>query len=291
MTYPIDITDLHVHYGATHALDGVTVAIDGGVICGLLGRNGAGKSTLLATVAAYRRPTRGTVRVDGEDPYENAPLVNDICLVNDKVTRDDSKVDHVLEIAGLLQTRWDGEYARRLLDRFEIPRRTKVGQLSRGQRSALAVTVGLASRAPVTLFDEPHLGMDAAARQAFYDELLTDYIASPRTIVLSTHLIDEVAALLEDVIIIDHGRLLTHERAETLRQRGAELTGPAAAIDALTAPLHVVSERTLGRTKSVVVVDDIDDSLRREARAAGVDLGPIPLQTLFVHLTSQETTP
>ncbi|MET0580221.1 MAG: ABC transporter ATP-binding protein, partial [Ilumatobacteraceae bacterium] len=213
----IDVTGVGIDFGDTRALDDVTFRLDAGTIVGLLGRNGAGKSTLLAALAAYRRPTRGRLLVDGVDPYEDARLMSEICLVREDGDLEHStRIGQALELAGCLRPRWDHDMALGLLDVFHLSTRTRVGALSRGQRSALAVTIGIATRAPLTMFDEPHLGMDAPSRYAFYDALLADYIAHPRTIVLSTHLIDEAASLLEDVVIIDHGRLLTHQPAEEL---------------------------------------------------------------------------
>ncbi|HEX4980591.1 MAG TPA: hypothetical protein VFV63_02790, partial [Ilumatobacteraceae bacterium] len=164
--------------------------------------------------------------------FENARLMNEICLTRESGDFENSTtVGQVLELGDALRARWDQHFAERLVDRFTLPRRMKVGKLSRGQRAALAVTVGLASRAPLTMLDEPHLGMDAPSRYAFYEELLADYAEHPRTILLSTHHIDEVAFILEDVVIIDHGRLLMQSSVDHLRAAGVELTGPADAVD------------------------------------------------------------
>jgi ABC-2 type transport system ATP-binding protein len=287
MSHDIELHDLAVRFGATRAVDGVTLTLAGGTIVGLLGRNGAGKTTLLATIAALRRPTGGTVRVDGEDPYEHRRLMSEICFV-----RTDADLDRGLSVrdaAGLarrLRPTWDQTVMDRLLERFAIDAGKKVCDLSRGQRSALSVSVGLATRAPVTLFDEPHVGMDAPARYAFYDELLASYMDAPRTIVVSTHLIDEMARLFEDVVILDHGQVLAHQRADELAERGVQITGPAAAVDEITRDMAVLSTRSLGPTKSAVVFGQFNGCLRDHAAAAGVELGPIPLQDLFVSLTT-----
>ena len=194
-----------------------------------------------------------------------------------------------IAIAEAFRPRWDPVTLERLLDKFQLtPSRQKVGALSHGQRAALSVSIGIATGAPVTMFDEPHLGLDAPSRYAFYDELLDTYMATPRTIIVSTHLIDEMAALFEDVLIIDRGALLLHESAEALRSRGVELTGPTAAVDAVTTGLSVLSSRTLGPTKSSVVFGHSAGELRDRAEAAGVEVGPIPLQDLFVALTSKD---
>jgi ABC-2 type transport system ATP-binding protein len=292
MTFTVSVRDLGVRFGDTAALDGVTFDLAAGTIVGLLGRNGAGKSTLLSTLAAFRRPTSGQVLVDGEDPYEHRRLTSEIALVREDGDLDGSRtVGHSLEVAGRLRPRWDREVAERLLERFQVPAGKKVCALSRGQRSAVAVTIGIATRAPLTMFDEPHLGMDAPARYAFYDALLADYIEHPRTVVVSTHLIDEMASMLEDVVIVDHGRVLAHQPSEELAARGVELTGPTPAVDELTRDMSVLSRRTLGPTTSAVVFGDFNGHLRDHASRVGVTLGPIPLQDLFVSLTSQELVP
>jgi ABC-2 type transport system ATP-binding protein len=288
--HAIELDALTVRFGTTVAVDAVTTTIRGGAITGLLGRNGAGKSTMLATIAAYRRPTGGAVRVDGADPYEDARLMADLCLVrHDGDFNQELSVADTVSIAATFRPRWDQATAERLLDRFELTiGRKKVSTLSSGQRAALAVSIGIATRAPVTMLDEPHLGLDAPSRYVFYDELLASYMADPRTIIVSTHLIDEMASLFEDVLIIDHGRVLTHQPTDDLQARGVQLTGPADAVDAITAGMSVLSTRSLGRTKSAVVVGEFNGALRAQAAAAGVDLGPIPLQDLFVALTTQE---
>lgn len=288
--FSIELDDVTVRFGATTAVDSVSTTLAGGRITGLLGRNGAGKSTLMSTLAGYRRPTSGRIRVDGHDPYEHARVMSDTCLVRDAIpSAGSTSVKQAIELAGCLRPRWDAGFADRLLERFEIPRSSTTIKLSRGKQSALVVTLGLASRASLTMFDEPHMGMDAPSRYAFYEELLVDYMAHPRSILLSTHLIDEITNVIEDVVVIDHGRLLFNEPIDDLRSRCAALTGTADAVDDATMGMHVLSERTLGRTKSVVVLHPLDDRLRTRAAALGVDVGPLPLQDLFVHLTDPGT--
>ena len=178
-------------YGGTTALDGVTVALEAGRVHGLLGRNGAGKTTLLRLLTGLDRPSSGTVRVLGQDPFENAALAGRFCFVKESHVYPESfRVRHALRAAALLFPAWDAALAATLVERFALPADRPVKKLSRGMTSALGIVVGLASRAEVTLFDEPYLGLDAVARQTFYDALLAEVAARPRTVVLSTHLID-----------------------------------------------------------------------------------------------------
>ncbi|MDP9797204.1 ABC-2 type transport system ATP-binding protein [Catenuloplanes nepalensis] len=289
MSIPVSVRDLRVRYGDTVALDGLSFDLDGGKIYGLLGRNGSGKTTLLSVLAAFRRASAGTVLVDGEDPFENARVTRQVCLIRDNVDAEDTdRVSTVLKLAAQLRPHFDADYAARLAKQFDLPLRKRVSGLSRGGRSALGVTIGLATRAPLTIFDESYLGLDAPSRYAFYQELVADYAENPRTIILSTHLIEEVANLFEEVLIIDHGRLLAHEETDTLRRRGATVTGPAGEVDAFVAgnDLAVLGEKRLGGTKATTVYGTLTDGQRREAAAAMLEITPVGLQDLFIHLTA-----
>ncbi len=283
----ISLRDVTVRYGDTVAVDGITLDLEPGKIYGLLGRNGSGKTSLLSVLASYRRPASGTVRIDGADPFENRALMRDTAFIRDSldVTEQD-RIAKVLDFAGRLRPTWDAGYAEHLVDVFDLDRRKRVSTLSRGQRSSLGVVLGLAARAPLTILDEVYLGMDAAARTAFYRELLADYLAHPRTIILSTHLIEEVAGLFEQVIVIDRGRLLAHEDTDTFKARGVAVTGPAAAVDAFVAGRTVLSEQSLGGIRQATLHGALDDDEVARAGAAGLTLAPVGVQDLFVHLTS-----
>ena len=289
----VDLRGLGLRYedsdaGAADALAGIDLHVPAGTILGLLGRNGSGKTSLMSLVASLRRPTAGEVLVGGADPWEDADRMAGVALVGPGGDGGGWKVHDALEFTAALRPAWDEPYGRRLLDRFEVPN-VKIANLSRGKRAALACTMGLAARAPVTMFDEAHLGMDAPSRYAFYDEVLSDYLTNPRTVILSTHHIDEVASLFGRVAILDRGRLLVDADTDALRSRGTEIVGPAGAVDRFVAEVgvEVLHERRLGGTQATVAYGALTEDQRRSAIAAGIDLGPIPLQDLFVHLTGE----
>ncbi|MEV8375040.1 ABC transporter ATP-binding protein [Kribbella sp. NPDC056861] len=288
----VSTENLSVRFGGVPALDRLDLRLAPDKIHGLLGRNGSGKSTLAAVLAGFRQPDEGRVLIDGGDlgtglsPYEDAVVTSRICLIRESGDLVDSApVKQALALARSLRPYWDDDLAGELLDKFEVPTRKKVQKLSRGKKSALGVVLGLASRAPLTIFDESYLGMDVPSRTLFYDALLADYTEVPRTIVLSTHLVSEVSALLEEVVILDNGKLVTQSPVDSLRGRGASIVGPAAAVDELTTGLTVLAEQRLGGTKSVTVLGDLDDALLAKAHSAGLEIGPVGLQDLFVHLT------
>ncbi|WP_353114909.1 ABC transporter ATP-binding protein [Microbacterium sp.] len=286
MTAVIEARSLTKQYRDKKALDGVSLTIESNTIYGLLGRNGAGKTTLMSIMTAQNFATSGEVRVFGEEPYENARVLSRLCFVREgQKYPDDATPTHALKAARLFFSNWDQELADRLVADFQLPMRQKIKKLSRGQLSAVGVIIGIASRAEITFFDEPYLGLDAVARQIFYDRLLEDYAEHPRTIILSSHLIDEVANLLEKVIVIDNGRILLDEDTDAVRDRASTVVGDAAAVDAWASGREVLHREALGRVASVTVLGALAPEDRTALTSAGLDLAPVSLQQLIVRLT------
>lgn len=286
MTAIVQAQGLSRHYGPVRAVDDVSFEIPENAICGLLGRNGAGKSTLMQLITGQEFPSAGRILVAGENPVENARVLAGMAFVKESQRYpDDFRPRHVLANAPRFFEHWDAGFADRLVDEFRLPLRTRVKKLSRGQLSAVGVIVGLAARAPITLFDEPYLGLDAVARQRFYDLLLADYAEHPRTVILSTHLIDEVADLLERVLVIGEGRILIDAAAEDLRGRAMTVVGRASEVEAFVAGRAVLHREGLGGLASVTV-DDVTAADRAEARAAGLELAPVSLQQLIIRATT-----
>jgi len=218
MTAIIKVDHLSKHFGTLRAVEDVSFTVEENKIYGLLGRNAAGKTTIMQLLTGQDFATSGTIEVFGASPVENAGVLQNISFIKEgQKYPEEFKVKHVFTSAPWFFRNWDHEFAERLIGDFRLPLNQRVKKLSRGQLSAVGVIVGLASRAPLTFFDEPYLGLDAVARQIFYDRLLEDYAEHPRTVVLSTHLIDEVSNLLEHVLVIDNGRIIIDEDAEVLR--------------------------------------------------------------------------
>jgi len=290
MTTVIEVQHLTKRYREQNALDDVSLELRENVVYGLLGRNGAGKTTLMSILTAQNFATEGEVPVFGEDPYENTRVLPRVCFVRESQKYpDDAKPGHAFAAARLFFERWDQELADDLVKAFGLPVNRRIKKLSRGQLSTVGVIIGIASRAEITFFDEPYLGLDAVARQIFYDRLLQDYAEHPRTIVLSSHLIDEVADLLEHVVVIDGGRIVIDEDTEDLRGRAATIVGPTDAVSAFTAGREVVHTQSLGRTTEATVLGALSPDDRAALAAAGLDLAPVSLQQLVVRMTQRAT--
>ena len=187
-----------------------------------------------------------------------------------------------MEAASWFYPNWDAELADQLIEDFDLPVKRAVKKLSRGMHSAVGIVIGLASRAEITLFDEPYLGLDAVARQIFYDRLLADYAEHPRTILLSTHLIDEVANLLEHVVVINQGRIVVDSPADELRGRAVPVSGAASAVDEFTAHRRVLSRQGIGSLASATVNGPLDDLAQARAREMNLQIEPVSLQEFVV---------
>ncbi|PPF41520.1 ABC transporter ATP-binding protein [Rathayibacter sp. AY1A2] len=286
MSAVIEVHDLTKNYGRMRAIDGIGFALEENRIHGLLGRNGAGKTTLMSLLTGQEFASSGEIRVFGQSPVENAAVLSRTCFIKESQKYpDDFKVKHVLRSAPWFFDGWDEAFARELVEDFRLPVDRKIKKLSRGQLSAIGVIVGLASRAPLTFFDEPYLGLDAVARQLFYDRLLQDFAEHPRTVVLSTHLIDEVSSLLEHVLVIDQGRLVVDSDAEELRGAAATVIGPRQAVESFTAGRKVIARSALG-SRASATLPRLDDAGRASAARHGLELESVPLQQLVVQLTT-----
>jgi ABC-2 type transport system ATP-binding protein len=285
VTAVIEVENLTRRFGKFTAVDTVSFQIEENGIYGLLGRNGAGKTTIMQLLTGQDFATAGSIRVFGANPVENAGVLENVCFIKESQRYpDDYKPKHVLAAAPAFFTNWDADFASELVSKFRLPVNRRIKKLSRGQTSALGVIVGLASRAPLTFFDEPYLGLDAVARQLFYDTLLTDYAEHPRTVVLSTHLIDEVADLLEHVIVIDDGHIIIDESADNIRGAATTIAGKRVDVEKFIADRDVLHQENLGGL-ATATVGRLTDSEKKAAIASGLELSSVSLQQLIVRTT------
>ncbi|GAA1155226.1 ATP-binding cassette domain-containing protein [Nesterenkonia sandarakina] len=289
MSTAIELIRVSRRYRSATALQEISLRLEKDVIHGLLGRNGAGKTTLMSIATAQDWPSSGEVRVLGERPHENEQVLPKICFVREEQRYvDDALAKHAFAAAGRAFPNWDAELAAQLAREFRVPEKTRIKKMSRGQRSAVGVIIGIASRAEVTFFDEPYMGLDAVARQLFYDRLLEDYAEHPRTVVISSHLIDEIAHLIETVVLIDQGQILLQEPVEQLRDRAVTLVGRADAVAEIAGAREVLHHEAMGRIVRTTVLGALDETQRRALQERDVDVAPVSLQQLIVRLTARE---
>ncbi len=222
----LETKDLTKKYKKKLAVNEVTISLEEHKIYGLLGRNGAGKTTLLNILAGQIISSSGSVSIFGENVFENSKAMRSICFVRVKEEGHlSNKIKEIFELCNMFYKNWDQKYAEELAGKFQLNMKEKYHKLSHGMQTVVGIIQGLASRAPITIFDEPTTGLDAAHRELFYSLLLEDYGEYPRTIILSTHLVEEVTHVIEDVIIMKEGRLVVQSSVEDLLQQGHIISG------------------------------------------------------------------
>ncbi|KQO17939.1 ATP-binding cassette domain-containing protein [Paenibacillus sp. Leaf72] len=271
-------------YGRTYALRNLDLQLEENVIYGLLGRNGAGKSTLLNLIAGGILPNDGTIEVRGKK-LGRGELPKDFCFVPENNKRfGGARVIEILQFAASFHPNWNWTLAHKLLQTFRLDPDKKIRQLSRGAGSLVGNTIGLASRAPLTLFDEPVLGLDFLMREKFYKELMEDYANYPRTILLSTHLIDEIVPVAEKVYIIEDGSILLHDDLDQIRMAAFSIRGNSEAVKSFTAGKRVLYTESYGHGTLAAIYEPLNDKDMQQALMMDISIENMSLQRFFSYL-------
>jgi ABC-2 type transport system ATP-binding protein len=283
----VKITGLVKAYGRKRAIDGLSVEIAENRITGLIGRNGAGKTTLLKLIAGYSRPTGGEVAVYGKKPFNNLAVSSNMIFVDDSMV-----FPHALNLGEIMTEMqrfyrsFDTVLAGKLLEYYGIDRKLKTAKLSKGMRSAFYSIIGIAARAAVTIFDEPTTGMDAAVRKDFYRVLLKEYIEYPRTVLLSSHLLGELSGLLEDIILLDSGRLVDILAADEAEAYAAGLRGPESAVLKIAGGRQILHREELAPGMVFLAVKTpLTPEEALQARELGLEVLPVKAEDLCIYLT------
>lgn len=280
----VEVSGVTKTYGEKVALNDVRFTLDEPKIYGLLGRNGAGKTTFMELLAGHNLATSGTITVDGEDPFDQQSISEKICLIKEGNNfKKELKIKNVLKIYQYFYPNWDQQLALDLIKQYNLPMNARVKALSKGMESALGIIVALASKAAITIFDEPYIGLDAAARKRFYNILLEEYEKEERMIIFSTHLIDEVSLLFEEVIILKEGSLVLQEEAESLRDQASIVSGTEAEVEDFIKDKKVMDQQKLAGMMTAHVYAPVE-----EAEEWGLTAENIPIQDLMIYLTEGE---
>lgn len=266
------------------ALENVDVTFEENKIYGLLGRNGAGKSTMLNIISNRLFQDEGKVLMDGVPVTENDEAQKKIFLISEKMLYPEKmKVKDAFKWTKEFYPDFDMEMARRLADEFGLQEKKKMDGLSTGYETIFKVILALSVNVPFVFFDEPVLGLDANHRELFYRRLLEKYSEEPFTAVISTHLIEEVSNVIEEIIIIKKGRIIHSESREELRRKGYTVSGSAARVDSYIRDKNVIGTDALGGLKTAYLLGSPD----RTALPEGLEISGMDLQKLFIQLTNE----
>ena len=280
----IEARGLRKSFGATIALDGIDLRVEEGRILGIVGPNGAGKSTALNAILGLT-PYQGELQVLGRDPWtERDSLVSEVSWIADvAVLPRWIRVSQVLDYVAGVHPRFDRPKAERFLAKTDIKRASKVRELSKGMVTQLHLALVMAIDAKLMVLDEPTLGLDILVRKQFYDSLLNDYFDRSRTIVVTTHQIDEIQDVLTDFVFVNRGRIVLESSMEQFESRYLEAMVLPERVAAARALRPIRERQVFGR--SILLFDGAD----RQQLAALGDVRSPSIAELFVAVMGQES--
>ncbi len=280
----IEIKNVVKKFGKNTAINGISLRIEEGKIYGLLGRNGAGKSTLLNIISNRIYMNDGEILIDGEQATENPKAQSKIYLMSERNMYPSSmEIGEMIKWTKRFYPDADTEKAKEISKRFNLDLKKTFGSLSTGYRSIAKFVMAISSNAKYTLLDEPVLGLDANHRDLLYKIILKEYSESQRTIVIATHLIEEITSLLEEVVIINNGKVVELDSVEHLLSRGYTATGRKERIDRFIQDKNCIGYDEFGAVKVAYIlgiegIKEIPDD---------IEITGLNLQKLFVQLTGE----
>ncbi len=286
----VECSNVGKAFGKTPALKEISFELMPGKITGLIGRNGAGKTTLLNIIAGHLLPDRGKVKVFSWDPFNNLEVSANLVFIGENVNFPELlSLEEILHTAAAFYPCWNHSLALGLLEYFNIPLHRRHKKLSRGMKSIFNSVFGLSTRCSLTVFDEPTLGMDAAARKDFYRALLKDFMQHPRTVILSSHLLNEVEHLLDEVLLIDRGQKYLHLSTHMLKNYTVGLQGNEKAVKDFIGDTEILYQKKLGKDSVyTVAINSFTREQLREAGLKGIEVIPVSPEETCAYLTARE---
>jgi len=283
----IEMTDITKRFGATVALDDISLNFAESKIYGLLGRNGAGKSTLLNIITNRIFPDKGSVKIGGKYIVSDERSLRSVFyMTEENFYPDGCSLRALLYVSKEFYPETDIHYALCLAEKFSLNPKKKVKALSTGYLSILKAIITLSSNASILIFDEPLKGLDPNHREMLYREILANYASKEKTIIISSHLIEEISTLLEEAVIIKSGKIILQEPVETIFQKSFVVTGEKSRVREFTESLYVLSSTALGQREEALLFDDIAQDRIQVGKDHGLDISHASLQKIFIGLTN-----
>lgn len=277
----IELKQVTKRYGQAAVLKNITLSIDEpGIYC-LLGRNGAGKTTLLKSIAGYQNITDGCIKVDGKE-ITTSTLDTGVSYIENFAKHFNLPVRKLLKIASEVNPDYDYDFASEMMERFELDGKKKFSHLSLGMKTMVSTIICLASSKEVILLDEPVLGFDAIMRVEFYGIMTESFKKHPRIIIVSTHIIEEIAKTIEKLIIIDRGSIRFFDTLQSVEAKAFSVSGLQRDVEAATRGLNVIGQSTVGG----LVTSYIFDAPPQES--AMIEVRALSLQDFFIQMVGHK---
>ena len=273
----IELKQVTKQYGQAAVLKNITLSIDEpGIYC-LLGRNGAGKTTLLKSIAGYQNITGGTIQVDGKT-ITTSTMDTGVSYIENFARHFNLPVRKLLRIASEVNPSYDYDFASEMMDRFELDGKKKFHHLSLGMKTMVSTIICLASNKSAVLLDEPVLGFDAIMRVEFYDMLAESFQKHPRIIIVSTHIIEEIAKTIQKLIILDKGSVRFFDTLQSIEAKAFSVSGLQKDVDAAIKGLNVIGRDTVGGLVTNYIFDTPPE------QTASLEIHPLSLQDFFIQM-------
>lgn len=277
----IELKQVTKQYGQATVLKNITLSIDEpGIYC-LLGRNGAGKTTLLKSVAGYQNITNGTIQVD-DKLITTSTLDTGVSYIENFAKHFNLPVRKLLQIASEVNPNYDYDFASEMMERFELDGKKKFNHLSLGMKTMVSTIICLASNKSVVLLDEPVLGFDAIMRVEFYDMLTESFRKHPQIIIVSTHIIEEIAKTIQKLIIIDKGSVRFFDTLQSVETKAFSISGLQKDVEAATQNLNVIGQDTVGGLVTTYIFDNPPE------QTASLEIHPLSLQDFFIQMVGHK---
>lgn len=277
----IELKQVTKQYGQAAVLKNITLSIDEpGIYC-LLGRNGAGKTTLLKSIAGYQNITSGTIQVDSK-VITTSTLDTGVSYIENFAKHFNLPVRKLLQIASEVNPNYDYDFASEMMERFELDGKKKFNHLSLGMKTMVSTIICLASNKSVVLLDEPVLGFDAIMRVEFYDMLTESFRKHPRIIIVSTHIIEEIAKTIQKLIIIDKGSVRFFDTLQSVETKAFSISGLQKDVEAATKNMNVIGQDTVGGLVTTYIFDNPPE------QTASLEIHPLSLQDFFIQMVGHK---
>jgi ABC-2 type transport system ATP-binding protein len=284
----IKTTNLHKYFGKTHALSDLSITVAENSITGLIGRNGSGKTTLMKILAGLLDKTSGEALVFGEQPMDNLPVLNKLVYTyHDMAYEPKLSLKTILNAYKIMFEKFDSDFADKLMKYFELDGKMKYKSLSQGMGSIFNFLCALSCRVPLTMLDEPVLGMDVTVRKAAYEILLRDFTEHPRTFIISSHLLSEIEGTLSDMLLIEQGKTVLNLPIDDVRQSAYRVDGHLQAVDGFTSGKRVIARKTSEIGSFAVVYEPHNEAAAASARQQGLTISPVKAEDICVYLTQR----
>lgn len=280
--------DLNKDFGKTKALSDLSITISKNSITGLIGRNGSGKTTLMKILAGILDKSSGEVRVFSEEPMDNLLVLNNLVYTYHNMAYNNTlKLQTILYAYKTMFTNFDIGFAEKLMKYFELRGKMRYKSLSQGMASIFNFLCALSCRAPLTMLDEPVLGMDVTVRKSAYEILLRDYSEYPRTFIISSHLLSELEGTLSDIILIEQGKLILKASIDDARQSAYRVDGDIAVLERFILNKKVIAKKSSSLSSYVVIYEPITEAIISDAKTYNLNISPVRTEDLYIYLTKQ----